>query len=409
MKFKFLSLLLAGAIAAPIFSAENFTVVQRLQRSNRVFYGTVTLEDLTHTDRFEGQYFKIVHGKSNEAISFFEQDKDLVLKAATTYFHLTRARSFWIEQIGSQVPLAQGQITVRLDIPNLFDELGHFAHDNKSPQYNNALSIPGGKTPSWVPSDRQDEWGAEIWFRPMKKISTKEISETIGTNPLQAALEAAEKPFLGFAQDYFTFSTMEHIFYPTYVARPFHHDIIRLVGTIAITKTIVEASRHMDSLFMEKWYYLDTAMVPEIIYHEYAHLVLSDHLKLSHSTPVVEGLADYFAAVQSGKRKVYGKVPHRSNAVPKDTNHKRPYGHWDESNRNATADFVLAVLWDVRETLGANSGDKVVYEARTMLKTESATIADHLLRSVLEACKKVCENPRRDRLKLYETFKQRGF
>jgi hypothetical protein len=386
-----------------------FKVLLRQEGSNNSYYKDVALEDLESPDSFNGRYFKIVNGKSNEAISFANPDSKLVLKAANTYYHLTEARRFWLHNLESDLPNQTPKIVVRLNITNIFDELGHFAHDNRSPQYNNALSIPEGETPSWVPEHKQDKWNKEIWFRPLKMVDTKELLHTMGPNPLTIGLQEMESPFLNHIQNRFNQTIVEHLFYPNYVVRPLKNELIRMAGTVAIAKFLIFASKKADKLFIDKWYYLDTAMVPEVIYHEYAHIILSDHLEMSHSTPVNEGMADYFAAVLSKKRKVYGKIPGYSNANPKDTQNDKPYVHWDESNQNAAADFVLAVLWDVRETLGEEIGDKVVYEARKRLKTQTATIADHLLRSILIACENVCESPRRDKLKLYETFSKRGF
>jgi hypothetical protein len=113
--------------------------------------------------------------------------------------------------------------------------------------------------------------------------------------------------------------------------------------------------------------------------------------------------------VQSKKRKVYAKVPGRSNAQSKDTQEKQIYSHWHESNRMATADFTLSVLWDVRETLGPDVGDKVVYQARNYLETKSSSISHGLLRAILKACDEICPSPRVEKLKLYRTFSRKGF
>lgn len=409
MKYK--SLMAVAAMLS--FSAladvgPKFRILMRQETSNRVYYTEAEMPDLESNNSFDGKYFKIVKGKNKEAITFDEKDEELLLKAANTYYHLNKARDFWVRDMESEVAANLPKMIVRVEITNQYDDLGHFAHQNKAPQYNNALSIPEGETPSWVPADKQDKWGKEIWFRPMKKILTSELGP-LGPNPLTQSLMALERPLLNYTANQFNQRLMEQFFYPAYVARPLHEDVIRYVGTMALMKVLIYGSKHADALFMEKYYYLDTAMLPEIAYHEYAHVVLSDKLAMSHSTPMNEGMADYFAAVQSGKRKVYGKVPGYSNAAPKDTQEKRIYTHWDESNRNATADFTLSVLWDVRETLGAEVGDKVVYQARQYLKTESSTISDGLLRAILRACEDKCPQPRNDKYKLYQTFLRKGF
>ena len=363
---------------------------------------------LASSDSFDGKYFKIVLKKSNEAISFHDQDPNLVLKAATVYYHLNKSREFWVHQMKHSHLNEMPKIVVRLELINQFDEFGHFANDNRSPQFNNALSIPEGETPEWVPEDRKDSWNKEIWFRPMKNIPTKELGD-LGPNPLSVALMALENPLIDYIQNQFNVRLIEEFFYPTYVSRPLHEDLIRYAGTYAMMKLILHGSKYADRLFLDKFYYLDSALVPEIAYHEYAHIVLSDHLEMSHSTPVNEGIADYFAAIQAKTRKIYAKVPGHSNARHKDTQEKKKYVHWDESNRMATADFTLSVLWDVREALGEEMGDKVVFEARNFLNTKSSNISEGLLKAILLACELKCEVPKRDKLILYETFTWKGF
>lgn len=394
--------------ALETYAAQEFRILTRVENSNNTIYKQVLLEDLVSENSFEGTYYKIVKGKSKTAISFKDPDADLVLKAATVYYHLTRARRFWIESLSSGVPLSIPKIIVRLEITNLFDELGHFAHDNRDPQYNNALSIPAGETPEWVPADRKDKWNQEIWFRPRKTIDTRTLPNTSGPNPVTLALQSMDRTFVNYSQNQFTQNVMEHIFYPQFTSNSLQHDVLVFVGTIALTKAVLAASKRMDRLFLERWFYLDTAMVPEVIYHEYAHVILSDKLEMTHSTPVVEGMADYFAALLSGKNKVYGKVRGRSNSRPKDRQSKETYSHWKELNRFAAGDFVLAVLWDVRETLEPEVANKVIYEARQTLETD-ATINNHLLRAIFDSCEKHCPEPRRDQLKLYEKFSKRGF
>ena len=400
-----LSFLTISAFAG---TQNSFKVLLRQEGSSRTYFQEKELQDLTSTEAFDGKYFKIVKAKSNEAISFNEQDPELILKAATVYYHLTEARNFWITKMRSDVALNAPKMVIRLEIKNQFDELGHFAHDNRSPQFNNALSVPEGETPPWVPAGKQDKWGREVWFRPIKMILSSELPP-LGPNPLTTGLMALEKPLLNYTLNQINISIIERLFYPSYASGSTQKDILQYAGSYALLKVFISGSKHADALFLEKYFYLDTAMVPEVTYHEYAHVILSDRLTLTHSTPVNEGMADYFAAVQSQKRKIYAKVAGYSNAESKDTQEKQKYNHWNESNRNATADFTLSVLWDVRETLGEEIGDQVVYEARKYLKTESSTISDGLLRAILLACETKCESPRRDKLKLYETFAWKGF
>lgn len=393
--------LLLFVYSSNIFANE-FSVIDRRDHSTKTYFKKVILEDLTSNTHFEGKYFKIVYKKSNEPIPF-NAEKEIVQRAANIYYHLTQAKNFW-QKMNPQV---FSQLTIRLDITNNYSQLGHFSNDNLDPQYNNALSVPEGETPDWVPADKQDKWGKEIWFRPMKMISTKDMVYDLGPNPVTLALKQMQAPFINYTVNKFNQTLMNHAFYAALTKNSLGEDVGRFIGTLALTYFLIETSKKMDPLFVEKWFYLDTSMVPEVIYHEYAHLILSDELEMSHSTPVIEGYADYFAAIMSNKRKVYAKVPGYSNSNPKDPYHERHYTHLDELN--ATSDFVLAVLWDVRETLGAEVADQVIYESRKKLETRSATINQHMIRAILDTCSEICPSPRVDRLKLYETFRKRGF
>jgi hypothetical protein len=396
-------------MANEIVVDRKFQILDRKAKSNKPIYKMVELKNLVSSNSFDGKYFKIVEKRSNEAISFDHENKDLVQKAANVYFHLTKANHYWRDVMQSSRQEDLGKMTIRLEITNAFDELGHFANDNKDPQYNNAVSIPAGESPSWVPTAKQDKWNNEIWFRPMKKIRTKDLPKPSGDNPLTSQLRLLEKPVINYVQGQFNVSLMEYLFYPNYVTEPFWQSLVRQAGTIAVTKAIIQGSTYMDNLFIEKYYYLDTAMIPEVIYHEYAHHVLSDHLAMTHSTPVVEGMADYYAAVLTYKKRVYEKVKGHSTANAKDRNSKSFYTHWDESTYKATSDFTLSVLWDVREVLGVEVADQLVFEARKKLETSNATIADSLIRSILETCKTSCPNPRENRLQLFKIFGAKGF
>ncbi len=406
---KILIFLISLLLNAHSFGGEKeFKVLLRKRNSYVTYLAFKKLPNLLSNDSFDGKHFKIVLGKTNTPIPFFHENEDLILKAATVYYHLNDARNFWIQKMGSEMAQSLQKITVRLEIKNQFDELGHFAHDNRNPQYNNALSIPEGETPEWVPQSRKDKWFKEIWYRPMKIIPTKELG-SLGPNPLTLSLMALQNPLISFLKNEVNNRIAREFFYRNYLKRPLLEDLFRYAGTYALFKLIHYSSKRGDQLFKEKYYYLDTAMVPEISYHEYAHIILSENLQMTHSTPVNEGLADYFAAAQTNLTKIYASVPKRSNSATKNTREKKKYTHWDELNRNASSDFTLSVLWDVRESLGEKMGNSVIYEARKYLSTDRSNISNELLNAILRACEVKCEKPQRDKLKLFETFSWKGF
>jgi hypothetical protein len=383
------------------------TVLVRKYKSYKPIFEQKVLEDLTSDNCFEGKYFKIVEGQSDKAICNDEIDKNLVLKAATVYFHLTKARNFWINSINSPRAINQKQMTIRLEITNQFNQYDLFSNSENDPQFNNALSIAAGESPDFDFIVNKRKWNDEIWFRPVKKINAKDLPNSFGENPLSSQLNDLKRPITNFTINNFMQTTLEHMFYPLYVTEPYWQTVIRTAGTLALTYGILEGSKHLDSLFIEKYYYMDTAMIPEAIYHEYSHIMLADHLEMTHSTPVNEGLADYFAALIADAPKLLNKIKKYSTSKIKDAKNKSIYSHYMEMNQNAQADFVLSVLWKVKLTL-PEVADKLVYNSREMLDTSTSTIQHDLLKSLLETCDKVCSSPYRDRIKLHRAFEEKG-
>jgi hypothetical protein len=171
---------------------------------------------------------------------------------------------------------------------------------------------------------------------------------------------------------------------------------------------LLEGSKHANRLFLEKYYYLDTAMIPEIIYHEFSHVALSDHLALSLSTPMLEGMADYFATSISGSPHIASKIRKYSLSQPKDAKNKSPYNQIFESNLFANSDFVLSVLWLIKKEF-PEQADALIYDARTRLKTETSDIRHDLIGSIMESCWRYCQDPRRDRMRIREILEDKGF
>lgn len=354
-----LFLVLGQLVFAGTFSV-NKRVLLRIPDTQKTHIQERILDGLLFPDRYESRYFKIVLGTNETAISINHPDQVLQLKAATVYYHLTKAQRYWVTELKSQRARQLHQIVVRLDMTRGFSDIAHYTSENMEPEFNNALTVPAGNPPDFVPNGKP--WKEEIWFRPKKKILTSTLDIDFGSNPLTKQLQQLQGPIQDYAVGQFQTNTLQALFWDRYKG-PYWQELVWLGGTFAVMKVIVEASKRMDRLFLDKWYYLDTALVPEVIFHEYAHVILSDYLTLSHSTAVIEGMADYFAAVIAAW-KVKQAMPHKAN--------------------------------------------ELIYNARKYLRTDSATIYDSFLRAILRSCNDVCEKPLRDRNILYQVFTKKG-
>ncbi|RPJ75473.1 MAG: hypothetical protein EHM20_08870, partial [Alphaproteobacteria bacterium] len=329
----FLGIILYSALASadtaalPNLCPKNFDV---LIRDKKEGYDIVNkrLENLFCTDKFEGTYFKIVKGTSEDAIEFGDKDAALVKKAANVFYHLTIARDFWVNEIKSDYVQKIPQIVIRLDITNAFSDVRHFKHEELEKNNNNAWTIPEGQEPSFLKNPKR--WGKEIWFSPMKQIKTRDLIESDGSNPIHESLVIVKDPITGFAKNSLIYSGLNLLVTPAINQSYLLETAITNLGVLAVLYGSIEVTKHMDKYFVDKYYFIETAMVPEIIYHEYAHIAMSDSLKTVHSVPVIEGMADYFASLIAKRSKMYEKMDDFSTNRYKDTKNKSLYSPYLE-------------------------------------------------------------------------------
>jgi hypothetical protein len=400
---KNLMLILALFLIATSFAqARTFRAVVRTE-SNQAKEEQVVLQDLESKTSFDGTHFKIVKGKSDEAISF-DADEALVFRAATTYYHLTKARNYFINHVRSEFVTNSGKMIIRLDHTNQFSELGHFAHDNLDPQFNNALTVPGGKG---MTSRGVKPWDTEIWFRPTKRVHISELN----TNNL--ANQEFQVLMRGFRNQIHMQSLQKFMMGAVQVAvlgagnDPFSLDnIIRTAGSSLIMEFGYQFIDPITKATSRKWYWLDTAMIPEIIYHEYSHAALADHLVLSHSTAVIEGMADFFAGQISGSPKLAKHIKKYNTYNGKNAKRKQNYMIQFEMGEYANTDFVFGMLWEIKNILGEEKGEKFMFALRKKITTNSA-IRKELIEGILDTCEEICDQPFVDKLQILKALNLR--
>jgi hypothetical protein len=385
-------------------SARTFKAIVRTE-SNAAKEAMVELEDLISETSFDGKHFKIVKGKSDEAISF-DASEELVFKAATTYYHLTIARNYFINKVKSEYVSKTEKMVIRIEHTNQFSELGHYANDNLDPQFNNALTVPAGLG---LASRGVVPWGSEIWFRPQKKINIKDLNtNNLGSQQFkvlmrdfrnQIHMQSLQKFLLGAATVLVTGSSRTN---------PFSLDsLMRTAGSSLVMEFGYQFIDPITKATSRKWYWLDTAMIPEIIYHEYSHAALSDHLVLSHSTAIIEGMADFFAGQITGSPQLAKHIKKYNTFNGKNAKKKQDYAIQFEMSDYANTDFVFGMLWEIKNILGEQKGEAFMFDLRKRLTTNSA-IRGELIDGILQTCDSVCDQPFIDKIRILKALNLRG-
>lgn len=405
------------ASANTVICPKNFDVLIRDDKEGYSFISK-QLEDLYCGNKFEGKYFKIVKGTSDEAIDFNDPDPKLLQKAANVYYHLTTARNYWLNEIKSSYVKIIPQTIVRLDITNAFSSVRHFKNAELEKNHNNAWSIPEGQEPDFVKNPKK--WQKEIWFSPMKKIEARNEVKSEGKNPIHESLIFIKDPLFEYNKNSLIYSGLSLTVTPAINQSYLLQTAVTNLGMLAILYGSIGVTKYMDKFFTEKYYYIETAMVPEIIYHEYAHIAMSDHLIPVHSIPVIEGMADYFASVIAKRPKMYEKLNGFSTNRYKNVNNKSLYSPYLEGAWNATSDFTLSLLWKGRKEFQIINEerikkhqpivadyDQLVFNAHFELD-ETSNIETGLTRSLVDSCKENCQSVRAGVNTLQYIFEAKG-
>lgn len=396
-----LGLVSSAALAQATFTVETPVVVRDASFEARLYRRP--LVNLLGRDRIEGVHFKVVNGKSETPVSFSD-DPEIVLRAATAYYHLSLARDFFVRTLNSEYVASMPQLVIRVNLTNQYNDLGHFAHDNNEPQYNNALTVPAGEG---LAGRGIRPWGTEIWFRPQKRTHIRDLNvrdpgigswgALISQFREQTRMTTLQR-FMGQAVQSATNENAPSIGWDS---------VLRTGGTVLMLELVAANAEPLSRLFSRKIYWLDTALVPEIIYHEYAHVALSDKLLLSHSTAVIEGMADFFAGRIANSAKLALDIGRYNTFNGKKATRSQMYQVEFETTDYANSDFVFGMLWDLRTVVGDERVNQFVYTLRNRLET-SDTIRRQLIDGILQTCEEVCENPFVDKLRILRKYNARG-
>lgn len=382
--------------------AREFPVVVRSPKF-RAIIKPMNLTNLESTSSFDGTYFKIVNGTSSSAIPF-ESDPELVLKAATTYYHLSLARDYFVNKVNSEKVKNLKKMTIRIDLTREFFELGPFANVNKPPVYNTAITIPAG---AGFPSRGVAPWDMEIWFRPKKvthidelnlRTNIGQIDTLFGIFREQVHMMSFQRFMAGLIGQTINKSNPNSL-----PSELFWQNSMRIAGTSLLMELFYQFRDPLTKLTSRKHFWLETALIPEVIYHEFAHVALSDHLALSHESPVVEGLADIFAVMISGGSKIATNIKKYNTFSGKNAKRKQDYQIQFENSNYGNADYVLGLLWNVKEVVGETLAPKFMQVLSTKLNS-SSSVRNQLVKGIRETCEEICPNPSSQNLEILKIF-----
>ncbi|MCT4642166.1 MAG: hypothetical protein N4A33_07675 [Bacteriovoracaceae bacterium] len=322
---------------------------------HKLIISEVTLKDLTSKDSFSGKYIKVLRRNETLAVKFNSVDS---LRACTVYYHGSKAKDFFQQNYDLKRLKRPRAIVMRIEMDLGFEESVHMMHQNNGLFYNNAVTIP----PSGPGRITEKPWFYEIWFAPKKKVK-------IDNNTYKAAQLVSSGPFmssmlLGVGQSQATTIGIDLI-RGTGFGASFYAKTLAL--SLGVTALVPQVLKYVSKPF-KKTIFLDTAMIPEVIYHEYTHYALSEHLPISRHSSTVEGIANFYAAAISNTDSILKNARKYSRGLVKvEAKKDKNYEYYMEDSKYAQLDFTFKFLYALNGAFGKVYAQKLVFTASKIL------------------------------------------
>ncbi|MFL5783718.1 MAG: hypothetical protein ACJ76H_03840 [Bacteriovoracaceae bacterium] len=335
----------------------------------------------------ESEHF-VVHLATEKSTLELNSDKISAadkLRATTVLYHLEIARKYFVETLGATYLENNQKMIVRIGMDKPYNEFYHFIPESKMSETNNAVTIPGSgnRKRSGV-----EPWDTEIWFRPAEKQKIDNVMFRAGKALNESGFDSS---ITGAMIDQESEQLVQQIAYAEGLSGvDYAGQITKVLITLGVAEFLPDVMMLVSKPFKSETY-LDTAMIPEVSYHEFTHVALSDAISVRKSTPLNEGVANYFAAVINNSAKIAAKTGEwAKNISPYNGDKKIRYNSLLETNRAAHANFVFSFLWNLRqrfekEGLGKEAADRLVFEARNHVTYADKPIKDDLIPSLIKS------------------------
>lgn len=367
----------------PFVHATDIPVTLRNQKQK------LTVEKVDFSGKLQGplavtDHFMVLNAMDQEAMDFSRTDSspDDLLRAGTVLYHLAIAREYFVSVLDSQYVRDFPVIKVRLNMTKPFNEYFHFVKESKQDQFNNAVSVPPSGSKK---SQDVAPWDSEIWFRPSR---VQEIPNSVfQSSKLLDQMNLTPSVVGAVIEQGIVDGGTQSSDYVGYL-----NNLLWTLGIFEVAPKVLQIVSQPFNTSM----YMDTALIPEVIYHEFTHVALSDHVSLKRSGSVNEGMANYFAAVISGGSKIaMGNGKHSKNIQGYEGKKKLMYDQKLETEKAAHSGFVFSFLWRLRSRFmgdlkdGNLLADKLVFASRKHLRYSDKPIKDDLVPALITAVEDV--------------------
>jgi hypothetical protein len=391
---------LAISLALCTFSLSSFALSHKCEvlvrnKSKKLIQKKVELTHLRSVDSFSGKYFKIVKGKEEKALSF---NSKLSFRACHVYYHLSKAREYFSSHFDLPHLNKPRALVIRVEMELGYNDSSHFLHENLGKFYNNALTIP----PSGVSRlDIVKPWYYEIWFAPKKKVKIK--SAFARASEVASSWPVLNQMIFGIFQQQATQFGSYVLQGNTVTALEGEYYFKSLLFSIGVTALVPNIMKWSSKLF-KKTIFLDSLMIPEVIYHEFTHFALSPHISIDKHSALGEGIANFYAALIGKTDSILGRSRKYAKGLIKiEAKKTKKYEYYMEDSKYAQLDFTFKFLYGIKSEMGQIKSEQLVFKAASSLE-DKFSIKENFLPALFNSIESTEPSQKYQLIKVMDQF-----
>ncbi len=352
-KLVYVGCILVGLAFTQVYAADapSFQIIERGKKAKAIEV-VVPFTFLKDPRFFESESFRVVLGKSDETIRTDVADSEVRLRAANVLYHMEKAKRYFSEHLGYEKVKSLPQILLRVEMDVAFSSRELF--DDKEAPFNDVYTIPPGT-----------KWQTQTWFYKKKAIRVKDILAGLAEDPAAGEIQKIRRSILDWQTDLGIRNGVGLALGQNAGVREMYLSSLgSQLKSIVLAEVGLRLLKGLNRLFQPKYYFLDTALIPEVIYHEFTHIAFWDILSNAVSMPVPEGIANFFATQMIDHPKLTAKFKKAFTGRPANGNDSGYYQYtYEDGGEKARNDFVLGLLWQLRCVFGQEKAERLVLEA----------------------------------------------
>jgi hypothetical protein len=382
-----------------------FPIYERTQRG-RVELKEREISGLLNDAFFETEHFKVVDALHEEPLPTAlseTMNEDLRQRAASALYHLEKARRFFIENIGYEEALKLPKAVIRLNMPYAYlSPQQEKVNLKQANVFNNVQTIPGfaGK------------WDSEIWFRPKKVVYQDELQKKASRRAVKSEVNTIRKVFLDIQIDTTIRSVLQGLFSSEAGEAFLVKSLSTQLRSFLFSEILFEGFKVFNAFATDRKYYSIPELIPEVVYHEYAHFAFQPYLVPSHSIAVPEAMANFFAGLMIDSPEIAAKFRRAFRGKRTNGRSADRYELSTESRNNVRNDFTFSFMWQLQDVFGETKAKQLLLSLirSGKLRTEEAmfepTFKELLIDTLYEITPEATDFT--ENLKLHAYFLEKG-